>query len=1473
MKREKTRFLAFVCVFALVFALMSPVFAEEAGTADPTQETESTEPAEPKGASVDSEAGDDKSAERDEVSAENEPIPTGEEENAESTISAQADETGPETDDDGFIRGAEEGSDYWWKLDEDGTLTIKGTKMTSRSWNPAWINEKENIKIVVILPGIENIGYYAFSDCPNLASVTIPDSVTFIDEHAFYKCLGLTNITLPDSVTGFGSYAFGYSGLKEIIIPGSITNMNSSAFCGCDNLVSVMLMDGVKSIGGDTFKNCKNLKSVIIPDSVVKIGDFAFDDCISLSGNFIFPEGTTKIGEYILHCTRIENITIPDGVTGIGQRAFSENNALRTAKIPDSVTDLGAYAFSMCFNLSDTNIPLGVTEISNGAFNECRSLKNIIIHDRVTIIGEYAFSGCRSLTEITIPASVNYIGQMAFDSCSKLSTVHFEGDAPSFGKNSFCDATATVCYPAGNKTWTEEVRQNYGGTLTWVAVDENGNLVDSDKTEISDDMDGFIRGTEENSDYWWKLDENGTLTIKGTKMADYDLDYWNDPILAPWYSCKSEIKKLIIQTGIQNVGKNAFESCSELEDVAIPESVKKIDDRAFSGCSKIREIIIPDGVTSIGQYTFSRCNNIKNVFIPDSVEEIWHGAFADCGSLIAIDVDENNPMYSSYDGILYTKDCATLLQMPRAKAVGSIVIPNFVISIGSDAFYGCEEMTEITIPEGVEIIEDGAFMGCYGLLHIDIPSSVLELQANAFYNCYIESIKIRGDTTKIGNYIFCSNSLSKIYFENDIPQIDPEAFAAVSATVYYPANNSTYTEENKQNYGGTLTWIAVDENGNPVDQEKPEIPDDMDGFICGTEENSNYWWKLDENGTLTIKGTKMPDFDYWDHFAPWSGKYYTYAVIQTGMQNIGACAFYKGKDLVHAEIPDSVTGIGRDAFSYCTKLEDIAFSDNIDFVDYNAFRNTGIKSLTIPDTIGVIQSNCFMECKNLTEVTFTGAVTIWPDAFAQCSALNTIYFRGDVPYIQADPFHSMRRYPHFEGVTATAYYPAQNETWTNEKVEWLKSTFPNITWLANGGPTDPDDWSGFIRGTEEYSDYWWKLDEDGTLTIRGTQMPDWTSSGYAPWGWSPKRVIIEPGIENIGCHAFSRCSDLEQVSVPASVSVIGENAFSACSNLPSITLPNGVKEIGFSAFSSCSKLSEIDFPESLTAIAPWAFAGCDALNVVRFTGNALYIKPDAFVDVAATVYYPAGNTTWTDDVRQDYGGTLTWVEEGSSSAPENPAIPDQLAGDLVERVIATGGDYTLALQLRESLLTSKAIPVDARITEAMYLAIMANGGLARGYQAAGDVYVYATYPESFTEGLQFARVEVYALLNKLVLDLNFPEEKQSPLGVYMTVYLKESFDPNLTYRWSCDDGSTGYTNVTSCDTNGYKTCVTFYAPHFSTYTITPILQNVTLDGMAAESPILKRTGSDVSAVPGIVFVLSAAVILVCALPRRRKNVR
>ena len=133
-------------------------------------------------------------------------------------------------------------------------------------------------------------------------------------------------------------------------------------------------------------------------------------------------------------------------------------------------------AFYNCTGLTSITIGDKVTYIGKRAFYGCTSLTSVDIASSVTSIDDYAFNNCTSLTSITIPDSVTNIGYSAFSGCSGIKEIFFDGSAPTMGSYMFGSVTATAYYYP-DETWTEDVMQNYGGSITWVAREKPGQDV------------------------------------------------------------------------------------------------------------------------------------------------------------------------------------------------------------------------------------------------------------------------------------------------------------------------------------------------------------------------------------------------------------------------------------------------------------------------------------------------------------------------------------------------------------------------------------------------------------------------------------------------------------------------------------------------------------------------------------------------------------------------------------------------------------------------------------------------------------------------------------------------------------------------------------------------------------------------------------------------------------------------------------
>lgn len=181
-------------------------------------------------------------------------------------------------------------------------------------------------------------------------------------------------------------------------------------------------------------------------------------------------------------------------------------------------------------------------------------------------------------------------------------------------------------------------------------------------------------------------------------------------------------------------------------------------------------------------------------------------------------------------------------------------------------------------------------------------------------------------------------------------------------------------------------------------------------------------------------------------------------------------------------------------------------------------------------------------------------------------------------------------------------------------------------------------------------------------------------------------VTLSSGLEEIGRYCFQECEDLKQIELPNTLLKIGSDAFRE-SGLEKITIPERVYEVGGGAFIDCSNLKEVTFscrsletfgnhlfanckalttvrlPASLTAVSLDAFYGCENLKEVSFAGDMPKFIPSYVNYVPLTVYYPKGNTTWTqekmDASTEGHRGEVKFypIEELPTEIPTEATMP------------------------------------------------------------------------------------------------------------------------------------------------------------------------------------------------------------------------
>ena len=550
-----------------------------------------------------------------------------------------------------------------------------------------------------------------------------------------------------------------------------------------------------------------------------------------------------------------ENLTwnLSEGVLTItGTGAMTSNpwrpsrNDIQTISMGNGITDIIANAFADCKNLTTVNIPSTVTSIGDDAFNGC---VNLPVTNNIRYADTYLVEAVdKSLSSYAIKDGTKWIGPNAFNGCNLLS-ITIPDDIIGIGSNAF-SGIANV---------------NYNGSATgtpWGALVHNG----------------YVDG--------WLVYSNSSKT----------------ELLLCWPDAAGEI---VLPEGLLSIADYAFYGCANITGINIPSSVTSIGEAAFSGCTGLPVVdniryadtylveavdkeatsyTIQPGTKWIADDAFAYCS-APSITIPDEVAVIGGWAFSGVMNVIyhgsATGAPWGATMLNGYvDGWLaYSSSDKTALINCSQDAEGEIVLPDGLLSIAENAFYGCMNITSINIPSSVTSIGEYAFRSCTGLpvsenqlryadtyliegidqdatsyvikdgtkwigdgafkswyhnlTSVTIPNSVIRIGADAFLSCnQLLKITIPANVTSIGEAAFAyCNNLSSITCDALTPPVLDEGYTAVfenvdktipvyvpeaSITAYQAADGWKDFTNIKKNL---FTVTFVDWNGDEIDSQ------------------------------------------------------------------------------------------------------------------------------------------------------------------------------------------------------------------------------------------------------------------------------------------------------------------------------------------------------------------------------------------------------------------------------------------------------------------------------------------------------------------------------------------------------------------------------------------------------------------------------------------------------------------------------
>lgn len=661
-------------------------------------------------------------------------------------------------------------------------------------------------------------------------------------------------------------------------------------------------------------------------------------------------------------------------------------------------------------------------------------------------------------------------------------------------------------------------------------------------------------------------------------------------------NCAS-LEKLTFSQSVTEIGTSAFQSCRSLSGtLTIPEKVTSINKLAFAYCTAITDLKLNNQLQSIGESAFTGCEKLQTLNIPDSVHTINGYAFSPCTSLKTVNFGS---------GLTYIGEYAFAL----CDNIESLTFNEGLRSISQFAFAKCGKLAAVTFSDSVETISNGVFYDDPLLTNVTFGSGIKTVGASAFrdtaiwknsnnevylcnwflgfkdYTAITANVTIQNGTVGISNYSLSSlpEIVSTIILPDSVKIIGTAAFAhsklssvvigsgveEVGVQAFYDCDRLTMAVLGSYDVAtGKIDKSSVKLIGNQAfydckSLETIEIPSTVEAI------DSQAF-----NGTALYKNsvTGIVYADKWLVGCD-NSKANGVVIIKDGTVGIAKYAFYQCDKISGAQIPDSVTMMGRSVFYQCTNLVSVKLPSALEELpDYTFYGCTNLMLPELPATLKSIGRSAFYKCalSNGEEGDTDNDVLVIPDS------VETI---GDYAF-----FSTGYTFIDYEsgGIVEGGIDSVQMGNGVKhigEDAFYTTKTLKSVT-LGNSVETIGE--KAFYKCASIVSvSFNEGLQSIGAIAFYGC-------NGLTS-------VTLPNGLRDVGNYAFYKCTGLTELKL-GNVQSIGECAFYGCSNLTALVLPDSVN-IGKQAFRSCIKLQSVTISSNVSNINDHAFYGCNSLTI------------------------------------------------------------------------------------------------------------------------------------------------------------------------------------------------------------------------------------------------------------------------------------
>lgn len=303
--------------------------------------------------------------------------------------------------------------------------------------------------------------------------------------------------------------------------------------------------------------------------------------------------------------------------------------------------------------------------------------------------------------------------------------------------SSYVSSTKHACvfsYDSENKRWVLSDPINYVADWdvhSWAnqrdMVFDNNSYLKKDDCYFTLDYDKNNPNQYSNYDNWDEMGNWG-LNLQGFDLSNgSDIVVPNDIDGVPVTYVRgltADLTSIKLPSSLIKIKDDAFNSMDTLKSLVIDggaPNLNELGERSFSGCSNIEELDLSNSkLTSIPEGAFAYCKNLKTIKLPSTITSIGDEAFYNCQSLTNIEGLDKCNLKSI--GSAAFSNCKALENLDFSKSTFT--------NVPSKAFNGCSALAKITLPNTLTTIGGYAFYACYGIPQLDLSNTALTTLEN-----------------------------------------------------------------------------------------------------------------------------------------------------------------------------------------------------------------------------------------------------------------------------------------------------------------------------------------------------------------------------------------------------------------------------------------------------------------------------------------------------------------------------------------------------------------------------------------------------------------------------------------------------------------------------------------------------------------------------------------------------------------------